>query len=73
MAENGKGFILAIGAREGAFNGITENRTYTAKVRLDKAPLSVTVDGEEKVFSYADGFATFEIGKGKAVEVAYGY
>jgi alpha-glucosidase (family GH31 glycosyl hydrolase) len=73
MAENEKGFTLAIGAREGAFNGMTENRTYTAKVRLDKAPLSVTVDGEEKVFSYADGFATFEIGKGRAVEVAYGY
>lgn len=73
MVDDGKGFTLTVGARNGAFNGMTENRTYTAKVRLEKAPLSVKVDGEEKSFSYDGTFATFEIGKGKAVEVAYGY
>ena len=73
MEENGKGFTLAVGARSGRFNGMTNNRTYTAKVRLEKAPVSVTVDGEEKTFSYDGKFASFEIGSGKAVDVVYGY
>ena len=73
MVDDGKGFTLTVGARNGAFHGMTENRTYTAKVRLEKAPVSVKVDGEETSFDYADGFATFEIGKGKVAEVVYGY
>jgi alpha-glucosidase (family GH31 glycosyl hydrolase) len=72
MVDDGKGFALTIGERVGAFNGMTESRTYTAKVRLDKAPASVKVDGVQTAVDYENGFASFEIGNGKKVEVIYG-
>ena len=65
------GCTLKIGNREGSFKGMTEDRTYSANVRLDAAPTSVQVDGKDVEFEYADGFAKFEIGSGKLVEIEY--
>lgn len=71
MDETRSGCTIKIGNREGYFKGMAEGRTYSAKVRLHSAPSSVKVDGAKTYFDYADGFATFEIGKGKLVEIEY--
>ena len=65
------GCKLTIGNREGYFNGMTNERTYTANVRLADEPCSVKIDGKKVGFDYVDGFAKFEIGKGKVVEIEY--
>ena len=50
---------------------MAENRTYSAKVRLVEEPLKIKVDGVKVKFIYDNQFATFEIGKGKEVEITY--
>jgi alpha-glucosidase (family GH31 glycosyl hydrolase) len=72
MADNGAGCTITIADRVGSFKGMTENRTYSANVRLNAAPASVKVDGADVAFTYADNFAKFEIGAGKVVEIVYG-
>ena len=72
MIDNGTGCTITIGERIGTFKGMTENRTYSANVRLTAAPASVKVDGTDTAFTYADNFAKFEIGTGKVVEIVYG-
>lgn len=72
MDDNGTGCTITIGERVGSFKGMTENRTYSANVRLAAAPASVKVDGADVAFTYADNFAKFEIGAGKIVEIVYG-
>ena len=73
MCEEGEGCKITIGEREGTFKGMTEARTYTANVKLEKAPASVKVDGRPAGFVYEDGFAKFNIGTGKDVEIVYGW
>lgn len=71
MNDNGSECELVIGERCGEFNGMTEKRTYSAKVRLTASPKTVTVDGNAVEFSYSDGFVSFEIGTGKNVKIVY--
>lgn len=71
MEDNGTTCVITIGDRIGSFKNMTANRTYSAKVHLDKAPASVKVDGTDVAFTYADNFANFEIGTGKLVEIVY--
>ena len=71
MNDNGSECELVIGERCGEFNGMTDKRTYSAKVRLTASPKTVTVDGNAVEFSYSDGFVSFEIGTGKNVKIVY--
>jgi hypothetical protein len=71
MEEDEKGCKIQIGDRVGAFKGMAENRTYSAKVRLAAKPLKIKVDGAKVKFTYDDQVASFEIGKGKEVEIIY--
>ena len=73
MVEEGEGCKITIGGREGAFKGMTDARTYTANVKLGKAPASVKVDEKSVGVVYEDGFAKFQIGTGKNVEIVYGW
>ena len=72
MEDDGTCCKLSIGERKGYFKNMAETRTYSAKVRLENPPASVTVDGKITNFTYDDGFASFEIGTGKFVEIIYG-
>ncbi len=71
MIDDGTSCTLTIGERIGSFKGMTANRTYTAKVRLESEPKAVTVDGMAAAFTYADKTAQFEIGLGKTVVITY--
>ncbi len=73
MAENRDGCTVTIGEREGSFGGMTNARTYTANVKLDRAPAAVKVDGKSVGCVYENGFAKFQIGTGKNIEIVYGY
>ena len=72
MFDNGSSCTISFADRVGSFKGMTDNRTYSANVRLAAAPASVKVDGADVAFTYADDFAKFEIGAGKVVEIVYG-
>ena len=72
MVDNDDRCTITIGDRIGSFKGMTEHRTYSANVRLSKAPATVKVDGADVAFTYADNFAKFEIGEGKVVDIVYG-
>lgn len=71
MVDTREGCTITINNREGYFNGMASDRTYTANVRLHNAPKAVKVDGRSVGFDYENGFAKFEIGKGKLVEIEY--
>ncbi len=71
MSQSGNEVTLGIAERVGDFAGKAACRTYSAKVRSDKKPLFVKVDGNDVAYGFADGFVTFEIGTGKEVKIAY--
>ncbi len=73
MNEGRDGCTITVGEREGEFATMAKVRTYTANVKLDRAPAYVKVDGKSVGCVYENGFAKFQIGTGKNVEIVYGY
>ncbi|MGN1095016.1 MAG: DUF5110 domain-containing protein [Eubacteriales bacterium] len=71
MTDDGRICRLVIGEREGSFKGMTENRTYSAKVHLFRKPQSVKVDGNDTEFTFENNSVDFDIGTGKNVEIVY--
>ena len=62
---------VTVGDREGTFDGMREDRTYSVRLRTDLPAQSVTVDGKAVEYSFDGLYLTFDMANGKQAKVTY--
>ena len=62
---DGTGAVFTVGARKGSFKGMSPTRNFEVEFHLDKAPVSVTVDGKSAEGVWNGSDKTFTVSAGE--------